>query len=156
MSDVAERALGWDDEIERDSSDFILLSEGDYDFEVAEFERARHNGSANLPACNKAIVTLVIDTPEGTCRIKHNIFLHTKTEGLISAFFSAIGQKKKGEKLQMNWRAVVGATGRCKLGVRTWQNQEGEDRQSNEVKKFYPKEDRAPSSPSTTFTAGKF
>lgn len=156
MSDLIERAFGWDDEIEKDNSDYILLAEGDYDFVVKEFERARHNGSANLPACNKAIVTLEIDAPEGVCRIKHNIFLHTKTEGLISAFFSAIGQKKKGEKLQMNWSAIMDATGRCKVGVRKWQNQDNEDRQSNEIKKFYPKEEGKPISPSTTFTPGEF
>lgn len=151
MSEAVERELDWNDEIEKDNGNFILLPEGDYDFAVTKFERARHNGSNKLPACNKAIVTLEINAPEGMCYIEHNIFLHTKTEGLISAFFLCIGQKKKGEKLQMNWGAVVGATGRCKIGMRTWQNQDGEDRKSNEVKKFYPKEASAPK-----FTAGNF
>ena len=54
MSEVIERELGWDDEIEKDGPEFVLLPEGDYSFEVVGFERARHNGSEKLPACNKA------------------------------------------------------------------------------------------------------
>ncbi len=79
MSEM-ERELGWDDEIEKDSGEFILLPEGDYDFTVESFERGRHGGSEKLPACNKAILRLRIDTGEGSALINHNLFLHTKTE----------------------------------------------------------------------------
>ena len=96
------RELDWNDTIEKDSSDFITLPEGDYDFMVESFDRARHNGSDNLPPCNKAILKIRIDDPAGTVIVTHNLFLHTKVEGLISAFFSSIGQKKKGEQLRMN------------------------------------------------------
>ena len=37
----------------------------------------------------------------------------------------------------MNWNAVIGSRGRCKVGVRHWKNQNGEDMQSNEIKRFY-------------------
>ena len=127
MSEM-ERELGWDDEIEKDSGEFILLPEGDYDFTVESFERSRHGGSEKLPACNKAILRLRIDTEEGSALINHNLFLHTKTEGMISAFFTSIGQKKKGEKIKMNWNAVVGAKGRCKVGVHEWTGTDGEKR----------------------------
>ena len=56
MSEKIERELGWDDEIENDGPEFIVLPEGDYSFKVIDFERARHPGSEKLPACNKAIV----------------------------------------------------------------------------------------------------
>ena len=137
MSEM-ERELGWDDEIEKDSGEFILLPEGDYDFTVESFERSRHGGSEKLPACNKAILRLRIDTEEGSALINHNLFLHTKTEGMISAFFTSIGQKKKGEKIKMNWNAVVGAKGRCKVGVHEWTGTDGEKWQGNDIKKFYP------------------
>ena len=141
MSEM-ERAFGWDDEIEKDSSDFILLPEGDYDFTVESFERGRHNGSEKLPPCNKAILKLRIETSEGAALVNHNLFLHTKTEGMISAFFTAIGQKKKGEKIKMNWNAVIGAKGRCKIGIHEWTGDDGEKRQGNQVKKFYPFEEK--------------
>lgn len=148
MSEI-ERELGWDDEIEKDSGDFILLPEGDYDFTVESFERGRHPGSDKLPPCNKAILKLRINTDEGAAVITHNLFLHTKTEGMISSFFTSIGQKKKGEKIKMNWNAVIGASGRCKVGIRTWKGNDGEDHRSNEIKKFYEKEDKQ-------FTKGVF
>lgn len=91
-----ERELGWEDEIEKDGSDFILLPEGDYDFTVAKFERARFQGSVKMPACNQAKLELTVHSPEhGDVTIFHNLFLHTKTEGLLSNFFAGIGQKKK-------------------------------------------------------------
>ena len=149
MENINERELDWNDTIEKDSSDFITLPEGDYDFMVESFDRARHNGSDNLPPCNKAILKIRIDDPAGTVIVTHNLFLHTKVEGLISAFFSSIGQKKKGEQLRMNWALVPGARGRLKLGIRKYQK-DGEDRTINEIKKFYPKE------VTPSFTPGKF
>lgn len=168
-NNTIDRELGWDDELEKDSSDWELLPAGDYDFTVTGFERGRHPGSAKLPACNKAIVDIYIQAPDGvSTTIKHNLFLHTKTEGMLSAFFCAIGQKKKGEKLpRMDWQKVIGAKGRCKVGVRDWTNKDGEARQSNEIKKFYapdsaPEPTQTPTSipPSVpgggVFTPGKF
>lgn len=155
-----EREFGWDDTIENESSDWVLLPEGDYDFEVTSFERARHNGSAKLPPCNKAVISIHIDSPNGSTTIQHNLFLHSKCEGMLSAFFIAIGQKKRGEPLRMNWQNVIGAKGRCKVGVRTWKGNDGEDRQSNEIKKFYDPEVKtsasAPNQPTGVFTPGKF
>lgn len=130
------REYDWNDEIEKES-DFVLLPAGDYDFTVKGFERARYEGSDKLPPCNKAIVSIEIDSPEGTATIKHNLYLHSKCEGLLSAFFIGIGQKKHGEKLRMNWNSVIGAKGRCKVGIHTWKNKDGDDMQSNEIKRFY-------------------
>ncbi len=150
MENQMDRELQWDDTIEKESSDFVLLSEGDYNFVVDSFERGRHGGSEKLPACNKAILKLRVESDKGTALITHNLFLHTKTEGLLSAFFESIGQKKKGEKMAMNWSRVPGATGRAKVGIHTYVNKDGEERQSNDIKKFYPKEDKP------AFTAGTF
>ena len=137
------REIGWDDEIQKDS-DYVILPEGDYDFVVESYERARHPGSDKLPACNKAIVKLRIDSKYGTVSINHQLFLHTNTEGMLSAFFTAIGQKKKGEKLRMNWNLIPGSTGRAKVGPKEYKGNE-----YNEIKKFYPKEEKQ-------FRAGEF
>lgn len=144
--------LDWNSTIEKDSGDFILLPKGDYEFRVSSFERGRHPGSEKLPACNKATVFIEINAPEGTVQIKNQLFLHTKTEGLLSSFFAAIGQKKKGEKLQMNWNTVTGSTGRVQIGIRTWTATDGREMESNEIIKFYPKEDQ----PTAAYTAGRF
>lgn len=162
MAETYEREFAWDDEIEKES-DFILLPEGDYDFTVTAFERARHQGSTNLPPCNKAILTITIESPEGTVNIKHNLFLHSKTEGMLSAFFCAIGQKKHGEKLKMNWNTVIGSKGRCKIIIDTWQNNTGAEMKSNKVKRFFdpPAENTAKATntapaPTGVYVPGKF
>lgn len=145
-----DREFNWDDIIENDSGEYILLPEGDYDFKVLSFERERHQGSAKLPPCNKAVLNIEVTSPQGKTTIRHNLFLHSKCEGLLCAFFSSIGQRKRGEKLQMNWNSVTGATGKCKVKIHTWTKDDGSQGQSNEISKFYEKEDKP------TFTPGAF
>lgn len=145
------RELGWDDTIQKDSNDFITLPEGDYDFTVESYDRGRHNGSEKLPPCNKAILKIRVEGSEGEVTVTHNLFLHTITEGMLSAFFASIGQKKKGEPLRMNWGTVPGSKGRLKLSVRTYEK-DGETRKINEIKRFYPKEEGQP----PRFTPGSF
>lgn len=129
--------LGWDSPIENDGPDYVVLPEGDYEFEVIDFERARHPGSEKLPPCNKAVVHIKIEGPEGVSTIRHNLFLHSITEGMLCAFFTGIGQRQKGQKVTMNWNAVVGAKGRAKVGIRKWKNDSGEEKTFNEIKRFY-------------------
>ena len=121
-----QREFGWDDTIQEDAKEFITLTPGDYVFTVTNFERGRHTPNpqnpGKLPACNKAIITIQVETEEGLATMTHNLFLHSSTEGMLSAFFGAIGQKKHGEPLQMNWNTVVGSTGVCRVGNRTYKD----------------------------------
>jgi len=79
--------------------------------------------------------------------IKHNLFLHSRCEGLLCDFFVGIGQRKKGERKNMDWSKVVGARGRAKIGIRNWVDNNGNDRQTNEIKRFYsPEEQLGPQS----------
>lgn len=140
--------LDWDSAIEKDAPDFILLKEGDYDFEITNFERQRHNGSQNgkLPPCPKAVVTLHIegvdkDGNPGVTNITHNLFLHSSCESLLSSFFAGIGRKRKGERLVMDWSNLIGVRGYAHIGVREWTGKDGEPKYSNEVKRFYTPEE---------------
>lgn len=65
--------LDWNDSIENDGQEFIVLPEGDYNFTVTDFERGRFPGSAKIPACNKASLTLRVDTvyPYFVCSGRH-------------------------------------------------------------------------------------
>lgn len=140
-------AMDWNAEIEKEN-DFVLLPAGEYDFTVASFERARYEGGEKMGPCNEAKLRLEVKTERGTASIMHNLFLNKKCEGLLCAFFRAIGQKKHGEKLKMDWGKVIGTTGRAKFGVREYNGKE-----FNEVKSFiYPDEPTQ----SSKFQAGKF
>ena len=146
---IIDRELGWDDAIENDGPEFEVLPAGDYDFEVLHFERARHAGSEKMPPCNKAIVSIKIAGEKGSTTIKHNLFLHTKTEGLLCSFFTGIGQRKHGEKVTMDWSKVIGSKGRCKISIRKWKNDKGDELTFNDIKKFYEPE-------AAGFVEGKF
>ena len=153
--------IGWDSQIEHES-EFQLLPEGDYNFKVVKFDRGRHNGSENLPPCNKAILTIELSNGPYKSTITHNLFLHSKTEGILCEFFTSIGHRKHGEAFVPKWTQLVGATGTCKVVIDQWQGRDGM-RESNKIKRFYEKGHAinpiAPppaSAPMTGFTPGQF
>lgn len=134
-----DHEIGWEDTIQKDS-EFVLLPDGLYYFTVVGMERTRHmpnpQNPGKLPACNKAIVSIKIVANEGETELRHNLFLHSSTEGMLSAFFASIGQKKKGEPLKMDWNAIIGKTGVCKVGTRQYNGNN-----YNEVKSMLYPED---------------
>ncbi|MDE7262932.1 MAG: hypothetical protein K2N78_12860 [Oscillospiraceae bacterium] len=139
MSDYnsSPHELGWDDEITNDSGNFILLEEGDYNFTVTAFERGRFPGSAKLPACNKAVLTLSVETPSGTATVKYDLILYSTLEWKLSEFFRSIGQKKHGEPLRPRWNEVVGSRGRAHFKTRTYAKKDGTEGKANDVDKFF-------------------
>lgn len=144
--DSMSRELSWEDEIQNDGSPFQVLPEGDYRFTVKKFERARHSGSEKIPACNKAVLTVSVSSGEASVDVLTNLFLHSKFEWKLCQFFTAIGQRRHGEAMRMNWGAVPGAGGVCHVSVRKWTGNDGKERENNEITEFYAP-DAAPSVP---------
>ena len=134
--------LGWDSEITNEGKDFVIAEPGDYEFTVTGFERGRHNGSAKMPACNYAELSIKLRLPEGECIVKDKLFLHSKMEWKLSEFFLCIDQKKKGQSFVPNWNAIMGATGRCKVTKRSY-DKEGRTYWTNDIAKYYPCESGA-------------
>ena len=130
-----DRAYGWDEkpiENPNEGGKYILLPPGDYDFVVVKFERGRHEGSAKLPPCNKAIITCEVDGRNyGTTIVVNNLFLHSKCDGLLAQFFTGIGLRKHGDPLTLDWSRVVGSHGLCRIV-----NREYEGKKYNEIKRF--------------------
>lgn len=136
---MAFDTFDWDDEIEVDDG-FTLIDEGDYDFTVEKFERARFDGSSKVPACPKAILTLKILDDSGKCiiTILDNMLLYKKNEWRLSQFFRSIGQKKEGQKVKMNWQQVVGSRGRCHVYQDTFKsNKDGKEITNNKISQYY-------------------
>jgi len=147
MAEELSRELDWDEGIELTQGGFEVLPEGEYEFTVVKFERQRHAGSDKLPSCPKAVLTLDMKGPEGRGQVTHNLFLHTKTQGLLSAFFVSIGQGNVGDKIKLDWGKVPGATGRAKVTIRKFTKKDGSEGESNDVT-FLP--------PLRNWTAGGF
>ena len=125
--------LDWDSTIEEDGSGFVLLPEGDYDFTVSGFERGQHNGSDKIPSCPKALLTLSVETPNGVAEVKDQMILYKTLEWKLSSFFRSIGMKKHGERLVMDWNAVLGASGRAHITQRSYVGNDGTTRKANNV-----------------------
>ena len=160
MNNTEGRAFGWDEEVTNEQQEFILLPEGDYRFEVIGMERARYDGSAKLPPCLMAKLTLkVFGDAKGDTTVTDRLYLHTKTQGLLGAFFESIGQCKRGETFRPRWNEVVGAKGWCRLGVREYTKTSGPNvgktGQANEVLRYLPVPEPT-AAPSQGWTQGAF
>ena len=141
------RELGWDDTITKDSSEFDPIPEGDYDFTIEKYDRARSQGKGKLPPCNMAIVYFRIMDRDREVVIRENFILHTSLEWKLSELFRGIGAKKEGEEVRMNWNLLPGATGRAQVSLDPDRNDPS--KKYNHIKKIYPKEIKK-------FEAGKF
>lgn len=145
------KALSWDDTITIDSGDFITLKPGEYNFTVVDLQREYYEGSDKLPKCPKAVITCRINSAMGPVDIKNNLFLTNRTMGLLAAFFTSIGMKKKGEPLKMEWNKVVGATGRCKVGTREYRGDN-----YNDIQRFLPPVEAQDVPTATGYAPGRF
>lgn len=154
MNNELERELGWDDTIVKEGEEFPLIPDGDYEFIVEKFERSRFNGSTKMPPCNQAKLTIKVFNQQVETHIVHTLLLHTKTEWALSQFFTAIGQKKKGEPLRMDWNRAIGASGRCKVIVNEYLNKYGQKRINNKIDKFYEPLEMQPTV--NSYRAGSF
>ena len=128
MANTNTGIMDWGDVIENDGQEFRVLPEGEYDFTVSGFDRGRFPGSAKIPPCNKAVLTINADGVD----VKADLILFKTLEWKLAAFFRCIGQKKHGEKLVMNWDKVVGSKGRARIGIRKYEKN-GQTYEINDV-----------------------
>ena len=148
MTDTTEeRVLGWDDEITAEPMEWTPFPEGEYDFVVTKFERARYEPGphSKMPACPMAKIEIMVQESNttNTRKIQNNLFLHSRTEWRIAEFFKSIGQKKEGEPFKPNWLMLIGSKGRVKVGIREYTDKNGNKRESNEVLNFLEPETSA-------------
>lgn len=154
--ETQDRELSWDDTIKNDGSDFEIIPDGNYRFKVVRLEKARFGGTAKLPACPQANITITVSNGAGINRsLEEKLKLHSKMEWILCAFFRSLGLRKKDEPLEMKWGEVIGQTGLCEVGHRTFKNDKGADITVNQISKWLPPED-APSPATGTFTPGQF
>lgn len=160
--------LSWDGTIsaEREPKSYVLLPEGDYAFIVERFEKSRYTpkSGSKIPACWAAILHLKVYPHEPNAEpveMQSRLFLHSVQEWKLSEFFLAIGQKKHGEPLRMNWTEVPGSQGFLHVNHRAYNDKQYNNvqyfldpaRVSDDVKAYYS---GTASAPAASFQAGKF
>ena len=62
--------------------------------------------------------------------------MYRTLEWKLASFFRAIGQKKSGERLVMDWTKVMGARGRAHFKPRTYTSN-GSEHTTNSVDRYY-------------------
>lgn len=135
MDENRSNVMDWGDAIENDDQ-FQLVPEGDFNFRVLSFERGRFPGSQKVEACNKATLTLEVETPDGPVTMITDLLLNRRLEWKLSEFFRSIGMKKKGQKVLMDWNRVIGAKGRAHFKPRKYKANDGSDREASNVEHF--------------------
>ena len=133
---IENTAMNWDDVLENDGQELVILPEGDYTFTVTGFERSTFPGGPKLPPCPKASLTLTIDNDQGPALARVTLLLCRQLEWKTSGFFISIGQKKRGEKSRMDWTRVMGARGKAHIRPREYTTKDGEIRHVNDVVRF--------------------
>ena len=129
-------ALDWDSPIANEGRNFHLFPEGaEVHFEVTDLTRATSR-NLNCPMAKLKLRVFEFSNPDLENVIIENLVLHTSCEWKLCEFFTAIGQRRHGDKLAPDWSAVVGATGRCKLGIDTFTKRDGSEGQANRVRTF--------------------
>lgn len=131
------KAFGWNDTITNDGTDFKLLEPGTYPFEITKIEKEYYNGSAKVPPCPRAKLTLRVGTAPDVTTITDSILLYDGAEWRIAQFFRSIGAKKHGAEYEMNWDDdfIVGKCGTCDVSIREYEYQ-GETRKTNDIARY--------------------
>ena len=144
MDKRIDKELDWDSEISYEAPDLVTLPAGTYPFTVMKLERKRFDGSkreGGLPPCPMAEITLEARGKEGVSIFTHRLFLHSWCEGFLTAFFTCIGQRQKGDKLSMDWSQVEGSTGWVVLKVREFTSKNGNELTTNDVVRWLAPDD---------------
>lgn len=68
--------------------------------------------------------------------MKFDLILSKALTWKLSAFFRSIGQKKRGEKITMDWNKVLGVKGRAHIKQKVYTNQAGEEKTINDLDYF--------------------
>ena len=142
--------MTWEETFEADASapERKILPKGTYPFIVEDVERTyvsdkpKSDGSVSkFAGCPMANVTFRIagkaeDGEEIEITRHENFILHKNFQWKISQLFISVGLAKQGEKLHMNWPALITRGGQCEISVNEYKKRNGEMGQSNQIECF--------------------
>lgn len=128
--------LDWDGVLENKGSEFPVPPESDYALEVTGFERGSFSGSEKMRVGNKATLTLKIESEQGIANIFDDLILYKRMDMEAFSVLLAIGHKKTGECVTMNWNAVIWARGRAHFVINRYTDCNGQERENNKVGKY--------------------
>lgn len=148
----------WDSEISADGQDFSPLPEGDYIYEVTELKKEFFQGSAKVPACPRAALTLKVYSEDmsRSVTVYESLLLCAKMEWRVSGFLRSVGLKKHGQTVRPNWGDMVGKSGAAHFIVEDYTGNDGQVRKRNKLTTYLDKEGASPIAPAPVKSADDF
>jgi hypothetical protein len=135
--------MNWDDEIKNDGEAPTLIEPGIYPFKIKNLEKTISKG-AKTAGAPMAILEVRVEHDEGEyADIRDQIVLTRNLEWKLCQFFTAIGQRKKGETLHPRWNAVIGSKGFCEVVIEEYTKKDGTPGKSAKVGKYLDPEEYA-------------
>lgn len=135
--------LNWDDEIKNDGEAPLLIEPGFYPFKIKNLEKTISKGEKTAGA-PMAILEVRVEHDEGEyADIRDKIVLTKNLEWKLCQFFTAIGQRKKGETLHPRWNAVIGSKGHCEVVIEEYTKKDGTPVKSAKIGKYLDPEEYA-------------
>jgi len=129
-----DEIIDFDSTIENDGESFTTLPEGDeVECVIEEIEKGRSKDGTKPQVRIKMTATSVKGL--GRTTITDYITMTRKSEWKLCEFFTSLGMRQHGEKLQLNW-ALEGAKCRATVSVDEYTGRDGEKRKSNKIKKY--------------------
>lgn len=140
---MPDRELDWDEMIANDSGpSYTLLPDGDYPCTITKVERARYDGSAKVPPCRMARLTVAVHGgSRGENQVTYQLFLLQRFAWKIAEVFVSCGlASPEDEHVRMQWDKLQGANAFCRITQREYVKRSGphagETGTANEIVKF--------------------
>lgn len=139
-----DRELDWEEEILNEANSYTLLPDGDYPCTILKMERARYDGSAKVPPCRMAKLTVAVHGGElGENTVTCQLFLLQRFAWKIAEVFVSCGlASPEDERVRMQWDKLEGAACRCRIVQEDYTKKSGphagETGTANRITKFLP------------------
>lgn len=132
--------ISWDGSFDAEESQFVLLPEGKYPFQVTGMERKNYEGkSEKIPnGCPYAEVSVNLFSQDGkSTTVKERLYLLKKFQWKLTQFFISIGQPVVvGQPFKPNWSTVIGSKSEAEVTVNQYTGSDGQDHKNNRIKEF--------------------
>lgn len=129
-----DEVIDFDGTIEKDGEGFTTLPDGDeVEFKIMEVEKGR-NADGTKPQVKMKVACTSVNG-HGRTNITDYLTMTRKSEWKLCELFSAIGMRKHGETLRLDWD-IIGKTGRATVKTDSWTSRDGEKKLSNKIKNY--------------------
>ena len=136
MTNIDNSVMDWNDVIEDDGQEYVLLLKRIITSLLLILKKEDSLVVQKFLLQIKKQNQFKFFSEMGVASMKFDLILSKALTWKLSAFFRSIGQKKRGEKITMDWNKVLGAKGRAHIKQKVYTNQSDEEKNINDLDYF--------------------